>query len=47
MTRGYKGLEGVTGCYLGLRVVAKGFKWLREVTEGYRRIEGLQGVKWV
>ena len=36
MTRGYKGLEGVTGCYLGLRVVAKGFEG---VTRGYRGLQ--------
>ena len=36
MTRGYRGLEGVTGDYKGLRGVTGGDKGLQRFTKDYR-----------
>ena len=36
MTRGFKGLQGVTGGYKGLQGVTWGYKGLQRVTKDYR-----------
>ena len=43
-TRGYRGLQGVTGDYKGLQGVTGGNKGLQGVTKGYKGLKGVTGV---
>ena len=39
VTRGYGGLQEITGCYRGLQVVSGGNKGLQEVTRDCKRLK--------
>ena len=44
MTRGYNGLEGVTGSYNRLQGVTRGYRGLQGVTGGYKGLQGVQRI---
>ena len=45
VTRGYKGLQWVTGDYKGLQGVTRGDRGLQGVSRGYRGLQGNTGVQ--